>query len=260
MKCGLRKMIKFVILLILLTSIACSSHKFASNMAMDERFEVAMKLLEKGDYLGAKTQFTILVLNYPGTQIADKAQFYLAESHFGLKEYIIAASEYEKLGRNYPQSDLVDDAQYKIGLSYYKLSPGYALDQNYTIQAVKEFQTFLEEFPTSDIRPKVEELLTTSRNKLAKKEFKAANLYRKMGHYNAAIIYFNEFLKVYYDTDFAEEALFRKGESLNKVENWEEAQKTFEEFVKKYPDSKYIPLAYDSLNLLKSKIPTNGGK
>ncbi len=260
MKCGFARVVKYLIILILLTSVACSSHKFASNMAMDERFEEAMKLLEKGEYLGAKTQFTILVLNYPGTKIADKAQFYLAESHFGLKEYIIAAAEYAKLGRNYPQSNFIDDAQYKIGLSYYNLSPGYALDQNYTRQAVKEFQQFLEEFPTSDIRPKVEELLTTSRNKLAKKEFKAGNQYRKLGNYRAAIIYYDEFLKVYYDTDFAEEALFRKGESLNKLENWEEAQKTFEEFVKKYPESKFITLVYNSLNLLKSKTPTNGRK
>ena len=66
-------MFKFLIILIFLTSIACSSSKFASNMAMDERFEVAMKLLEKGDYLRAKTYLT----EYGSIRINGKPDTYL---------------------------------------------------------------------------------------------------------------------------------------------------------------------------------------
>ena len=258
MKFSFRNLLKLIIAIVLLMGLACSSSKFASNMPMEDRFKAAMELLEKGDFLRAKNQFTILVLNYPGTHIADKAQFYLAESYFGLKEYILAAAEYQKLVRNYPQSEFVDDSQYKVGLSYYELSPGYALDQNYTQIAVVEFQRFLEEFPTSDLRPKVEEMMSTARYKLAKKEFKSASLYNKSGNYRAAFIYYDEFLKTYYDTDFAEEALFRKGECQFKIEKWEDAIATFEEFAKKYPESRFIQMSYENLDVLRNKIATNG--
>jgi outer membrane protein assembly factor BamD len=210
-------------------------------MTPEERLKVAKKLLEKGDYYDAKTQFTILALNYPGTPIADEAQYYLAESHFGLKEYILAAAEYEKLVRNYPQSEFVDDAEYKVALCYYKLSPHYALDQKYTRMAIEKFQQFLEDFPNSPLKSEAEKRLRELRNKLAKKEFKNAELYRKLQFYQSAIIYYDEVLNNYYDSPYAEEALFRKGESLLKLKKFSEAEKVFEIFLQKYPKSSFLP-------------------
>ncbi len=230
----------FVLLLFLFTGLACSSSKIRPNMTPEERLEVAKKMLEKGDYLQAKTQFTILVLNYPGTPIADDAQYYLAEAHFGLKEYILAAAEYEKLVRNYPQSPFVDDAEYKMGLCYYELSPHYGLDQKYTIQAIQYFQRFLEDFPDSPYRKDAEKKLMELRTKLAKKEFKNAELYRKLGYYQSAVIYYDEVLNNYYDTPYAEKALFRKGESLYKLGKYQEADQVFSVFEQRYPESPYI--------------------
>ncbi len=245
-------------LLPFLLLIACSSNKFKANMSSDERFQLAKELLDKGDFLPAKTQFQILVLNYPGTQIADKSQFFLAESHFGLKEYILAAAEYEKMIRNYRQSELVDDAQYKVGMCYYELSPGFALDQQYTMQAIVEFQRFLEEYPGSELRPEVERRYAESRNKMAKKEFRNAILYRKMGYCYSAVIYFNEFLKNYYDTEYAEEAHYRKGECLIKLKNWEEAKEVLQEFLEKYPSSRFAKTALEQVDLAKKEHATNG--
>ena len=253
-----RKIVNLAFLFMLALLTGCSSSKFTANMSADERFNLAKELLDKGDCLPAKTQFQILVLNYPGTQIADKSQFYLAEAHYCIKEYILAAAEYEKMVRNYPQSEFADDAQYKVGMCYYELSPGYALDQQYTMQALIEFQRFLEEYPGSELRLEVERKLTESRYKLAKKEFRNAALYRKLGYCYSAIIYFDEFLKNYYDTEFAEEALFRKGECLIKLERWGEAQEVLEEFVQKYPSSRFIKMALEQVNEAKKRHETNG--
>lgn len=238
----------------LLAIAGCSSNKLNPNLGPDERLKIAKALLDKGDYLRAKSQFTILTMNYPGTKIADKAQYYLGESHFGSKEYILAASEFEKLIRNYPNSEFVDDAQYKLGMCYYELSPNYQLDQKYTLNAIVEFQKFLEEYPTSDLRDEVEKKLSECRDKLARKEFGNAEIYRKMAYFNAAVIYYDLVLSNYYDTPYAEKALYNKGICLEKVEKWEEAEKVFELFMAKYPKSHYVSSVKSELRSLQDKI------
>ena len=242
----------------LLTALACSSSKIKPNMTPEERLEVAKKMLEKGDYLRAKTQFTILVLNYPGTPIADDAQYYLAEAHFGLKEYILAAAEYEKLVRNYPQSPFVDDAEYKMGLCYYELSPHYGLDQKYTVQAIQYFQRFLEDFPNSEYRKDAEKKLMELRTKLAKKEFKNAELYRKLGYYESAVIYYDGVLNNYYDTPYAEKALYRKGECLFKMKKYQEADQVFSVFEERYPQSSLLPDVKHYREKIKKHIQASG--
>lgn len=258
MKLVLSRKDQVVLALVWMLVIGCSSNKMNPNMTPEERFDVAMKYLKKGDYFRARTQFQILVFNYPGTRIADKAQFYLAESHYGAKEYILAAAEYEKMIRNYPNSKLVDDAQYKLGMCYYKLSPHYQLDQKYTYSAINEFQRFLEEYPTSELKEDVEKKLAECRMKLAHKEFAAGEQYRKMGYDKAAVIYYDLVLQEYYDSPYAEEAMFRKGVSLMKLEKWEEAEKVFQVFLAKYPKSRFVEATKDNLKQLQKKLSDQG--
>jgi len=96
--------------------------------------------------------------------------------------------------------------------------------------------------------------LSASRMKLAKKEYKSADLYRKMAEYQAAVVYFDGVLNNYYDTPFAEEALFRKGECLMKLKQWQEALKVFEVFLEKYPQSRLTEATRAHLKLVKGKM------
>ena len=137
-----------------LLTFSCSRSKIKPNATLEERMEEGMRLFEKGNYYDAKTQFRIVTLSHSGSLIADKAQFHYAECHFNMKEYILSGSEYERLIKVYPNSEYVDDAKYKLGLSYFKLSPKYALDQEYTLLGIVHFQEFLEDYqysPISDI-------------------------------------------------------------------------------------------------------------
>ena len=109
---------KLTLLLILILSFlslnSCGSRKPKGILSSEKRYLYAMELFNDDDYLDAKTEFRIIVLNFPGHAIVDKAQYHLAECHFQLKEYILAIAEYEKLLRMYPNSDLADDAQYQV--------------------------------------------------------------------------------------------------------------------------------------------------
>lgn len=225
-----------------------------NTLTPEEQLAHAKRIFEKKDYLKAKTQLTIIVLNNPGSQIIEEAQFYLGETYFYLKEYFQAIAEYEKLIRSLPSSVFVDDARYKIGMCYYKLAPGYSLDQEYRYKALTQFQLFLEEYPTSDLRSEVERRLSECREVLAKKEFKTGELYRRMGYYRAAIISFDIVLENYYETKYTPNALFLKGECYKKLEEWKESEQVYQAFLIRYPKNSLSIKVKDRLKEVRKKL------
>jgi outer membrane protein assembly factor BamD len=233
----------------------CSKKTVNMNeLTPEAQFETAKRYFDRKDYYKAKMQFTVVVLNNPGHRIIEQAQFYLAESHFYLKEYIQAIAEYEKLIRSMPQSPYVDDARYKVGLSYFKLSPGYALDQEYTQKAITQFQLFLEEFPNSDVRGEVEKKLKEARDKLAKKEYKTGELYRKMGYWEASALSYQVVISDYYDTKFAEDAYYWKAECHAKLMDWNQAVEDYTALISKFPNSVWVESAKNKILAIQEKI------
>ncbi len=227
--------LSFLFLGLLLSS--CGSSDVTVNLSAEERFELGKKKFEQGDYLEAIADFDIIRLQYPGSGVADDAQYYLGECRFKREEFLLAAEEYQAVKRNMPSSPFVPLAQYKTALSYYSLSPKSALDQKYIDKAIDEFQVFLEYYPThelaADAAAKIKELDT----RLAKRLYDTGVLYMTMGYYKAAGIYFNSVIEKYHDTEFAEPALFSKAQTLTIRKHYDEAKKDIERFFEKYPNS-----------------------
>ena len=243
-----------LIALVAFSGMNCSNRKLRKGLPAEERLALAKKMFEKGRYLDAKTEFQVLVVSGAGTAIADEAQFYLAECYYHLKDYVTAVAEYERLIRMFPNSPWVDDAQYKIGMSYFKLSPNPGLDQEFTKKALQAFQVFLEDYPDSELRPEVEERMRQCREKLAEKEFRAGVLYRKMGYHKSALIYFDSVLEEYYDTSWAEKALYWKAKELEKLGEPDKALETYQVFVRRYPQSRRLEEVREAIHRLRQEL------
>lgn len=241
-----------LVLLIIIVVATCSRQKIRPNISIEERMKVAEKLFNDGDYFEARTQFRIVILNSPGGSLSDKAQFYYAECHFRLKEYILAIAEYEKLIRMYANSEYVDDAQFQIGLSYFRLSPKAALDQTYTEKAIEEFQKFLEDFPQSELAPRAKEYMRKCREKLALKNYKNGESYRKRALYRAALIYYDYVLDNYYDTKYAELSLWQKAECYRLLGEIDHSLKFYKLYMEKYPQGSKSSRAKEFLSILKT--------
>ncbi len=237
------------------TAVSCGPKKIRANLPLAERMQLADDYFAKKRYQDAKDQYRIITLSYSGSRMADKAQFYLAECHFFTKEYILSASECERLIKMYPNSEYVDDAKYKLGCSYYKLSPKYSLDQEYTHKAIREFQEFLEEFRTSTLAPQVEMQLQECRNKLAHKAYSAAEMYYKLKYWDAAVIYFNLVLDQYYDSAFGAKAQFYLADSYRNLHKWDEAAVEFQRFVQKFPNHELAVKANAHLKAIQALPP-----
>jgi outer membrane protein assembly factor BamD len=244
-----------IILLISAVLYSCSSAS-KSNINTDDperALAIAMKSYNEGDYLQSIEDFSLIKLKFSGTTVADKAQYYLAMSHYKREEYILAAYEFEMYIKNYPSGPEVINAAYNLAMCYYGLSPVYNLDQTYTKLAISQFQLFLELFPDNQYTSQAESRIKELRTKLALKAFASGNLYMDMDDYRAAIVYYDYVLNDYFDTEYADDAALGKIQALIKRKKYAEAAEEVTKFETKFKDSPLL----GRVRSLKSEIASN---
>ena len=117
------------------------------------------------------------------------------------------------------------------------LSPHIQRDQGYTVQAFNACDNVVQDFGSSQVSVEAQELRDRMREKLARKTFVAGEFYFRRKIYDSGIIYFNDVLTDYPDTDAAAQALLRLFQSYTEV-GWErEAEDARERLLREYPDS-----------------------
>ena len=231
------KIISAAIILTMTFLAACHTSKELENLSAEDRFELAKKKFDDGNYLEAIEEFRVITLQFPGNTVADSAQFYLAESYFHRDQFILAAAEYETLIRSMSTSKLVPTTRYQIGMCYYSLSPSSDLDQKYTLKALDALQSFIEYHPTNPLVPQAEEKIRELNTKRAKKEYDSGVIYMRMEYYKSAERQFDFVLEKYHDTEYADRAQIGKIEALVARKRWLEAKKEVDKFHDKYPSS-----------------------
>lgn len=222
---------------IALVVMSCSSSKEVESLSVEERFAQAMHKFKDGDYLDAIEDFKVVTVQFPGSTVADDAQFNIAECRYLRGEYILAGAEYDLLVRTMPSSPLVPRARYMKAMSGYNLSPKSELDQKYTREAIDDFQTFIEYSPADtmakDAATKISELI----NKLAKKELENGTLYYRLEYYKAAIAYFDNVMERFHDSEYADDALLGKILAMRDRRDYSGALDAIRLFLEKYPAS-----------------------
>jgi len=242
---------------LLLFIVGCASTIDTANMTSEQRFKYAMDFYNDEEYDKAIQEFDAVMLQFPGNEIIDDAQFYLAKSRLARTEYILAASEFSRLIRNMPASSFVPEAQYNLAECYYKLSPPYPLDQRYTKKGIEEYQAYIDFFPTDPKVPEAEAKIKELNDKLAHKAYNAAVIYEKMDYDKAAVAYYDNVEAIYHDTQYAPMASFKKINVLTGLKKNEAALKEIESFLIKYPqDENYLKVEELKTKLEKSAPET----
>jgi len=89
----------------------------AEKAAYDQAFQ-ALKELR---YADAAQSFQSFLDQYPNSEYADNAQYWLGESYYVTRNYDIALKAFQDLMDNYPDSTKVPDALLKVGYTHYEL-------------------------------------------------------------------------------------------------------------------------------------------
>jgi outer membrane protein assembly factor BamD len=233
--------ILFAVSLVLLCGLGCLKNRSASEpIGPEEAWHKAKALFERERYSKAQQVLRDIVLNYSGSAIIDSAQFYLARTYFEMgNDYLAAADEFHKMQEQFSSSALGGAAQFWEARSYFEQAPSYQLDQSYTTKALQGFQRFLEEHPGDALADSGYHYLALCRDKLAHKEYAAANLYFDLGEYASSILYADVVLSNYYDTIWAGPAQFTKGRGYYELKDWTRARQELQSYLDKYPQGKY---------------------
>lgn len=229
-----------LILICLLQSCGSSGGSDIKTDDPEKAYLIAKSRYDKKDFFDAIEDFNFIKLKFSGSNIIDKAVYYLGMSYFKSEEYILAVYEFETVIKSYPTSPVAEDSRYMLASCYYKLSPKYNLDQTYTIYAIGEFQNFIELYPSSKYKSEVENKIRKLKNKLAYKMLKNAEMYFNLGNYKSSIVYYDNILADYFDSDYADDALYGKIQALMIKKKFDEARIEIERFEKKFSTSEYL--------------------
>lgn len=86
-----------------------------------DNYQAAFELLKDGRYEDAATAFKQFLVTYPNSELADNAQYWLAESFYVTQKFSQALPAFEAVVSQYPRSGKVPDALLKIGYCNYEL-------------------------------------------------------------------------------------------------------------------------------------------
>ncbi|HIG17188.1 MAG TPA: outer membrane protein assembly factor BamD [Candidatus Handelsmanbacteria bacterium] len=185
------------IYLAILVVAGCASKGPPELKGADYYFDEGGRDFKRHRYVEAVESFQRIVTNFPGHSRVAEAQYYLAESYFGMDEFVNAAFEYERLVDTYPSSEWRDDAQYMIGESYFEQSHRAELDQTETYEALSAFRRFIEDNAGSPLIADARARIAEGRARLAKKQYLAGRLYHRQGHLEAARMAYEQLLMAY---------------------------------------------------------------
>lgn len=153
------------------------------------RYEAAKALYMEGHYRQASELFGILLAPLKGTQYGEESLFMLAESNMRAKDYESAAMFFKKYYQVYPKGRYMEMAHYNSGYALYKQTADVRLDQTSTIEAINEFQSFLDYCPDTDLKEQAQHVIYELQDKLVMKEYLSAKLYYDLGTYTINCIY-----------------------------------------------------------------------
>jgi len=86
-----------------------------------DNYQAAFELLKEQNYGPAASAFEQFLATFPDSELADNAQYWLAEAHYVTQQFDLALSEFEVVIESFPESRKVPDALLKIGYCNYEL-------------------------------------------------------------------------------------------------------------------------------------------
>jgi tol-pal system protein YbgF len=86
-----------------------------------DNYQAAFELLKEQRYDDAAMAFEQFLESYPDSQLADNAQYWLAESYYVTDQFEEALNEFDVVIEQYPRSRKVPDALLKAGYANYEL-------------------------------------------------------------------------------------------------------------------------------------------
>lgn len=187
---GNSRLIFLPLLLVLTMLSACSEYSAVlKSNDYEYRYEAAKALYADGHYRQAAELFSMLLAPLKGTSYGEESLYMLAESNLRAKDYESAAMFFKKYYQVYPKGHYMEMARFNSGYSLYKQVADIRLDQTNTMEAIREYQDFLDYCPNTGLKEQTHAVIYELQDRLVEKEYLSAKLYYDLGTYTLNSIY-----------------------------------------------------------------------
>lgn len=246
---------RFSIFGLVLFVAACSGGEQLRFETPEAAYSRGLALYEEEEYPDAIRAFQSVFEFGRGHEWGDDTQLYLARAHYGNREFYLASSEYTRFIELYQGEARVPEAEFERALCHYSLSPGFALDQTETEQAITFFRLFITRYPAHARAESAANYIEELRNKLGEKRYREGQNYVRLEYFEAAALTFEQVLGKYSDTRWVEPALVEAMRAYirfsdlsidaRKKERLDKAVGIYTQFIQLFPNSDQLREAED---------------
>ena len=227
-------------------------------------FDQGTEALNAKKWLTAREFFKQITETYTQSPYRPDAKLGIGDTYLGegsAEALVLAINEFKEFLSYYPTHARADYAQYKSGMAHFRQMRGPQRDQTETRETIKEFQAFVERYPTSKLMPEVQAKLREARDRLSESDYLVGYFYFRQRWYPGAIDRFKELLTQDPAYTGRDAVYFYLAESLTKTKREAEALPYLEKLVEEFERSEYLVEAQKRIGELKAQaqIKSSGG-
>jgi outer membrane protein assembly factor BamD len=215
----------------------------------EDDFASAKREYDEGHYYDAVQKLEAFIAEHPGSVLVDQAIFTLGQSYEAQKDWVMAATQYERLVRDFPESRSTCDADFFLGRCYWRQSRRAPYDQSETRRALDQLHRFEARCPEHSAIGAADSLIRLAEDRLAEKEYRAAELYRRRKERESAIVYCDLVVDEFPNTRWACPARLMRADLLLYQSRVEDARADMEWITAHCPD-----LPKDEIDQVKRRL------
>ena len=261
-----RYAVVWVVLAALLSAPACRRKKYENPITKDTQqpdkllFDKAIGDIERGRYEIARLTLNTLMNTYVDSEYMAKAKLAIADTWYregGSHGLAQAEAEYKDFILFYPTLEEAAEAQQKVCRIHYKQMEKPDRDTLHALRAEEECRQLLVQFPNSQYRTEVEQLLRNIQEVVGQHEFVVGDMYHKKGSYAAAANRLQNLTDHYPLFSQADEALWKLGDAYSRMgpRFRDRAGEAYARIAREYPLSSLAEDARRKLKTMELPIP-----
>ena len=253
------KQVYFVLIMLALMPIACSKKNKESlddrvrsgKITIDGAFERASYFAGQKKYIDARKWYRLIETNAPDSPLFSQAKLGIADSYFfdRTSTTIEASVEYKSFLTHFPNSPLADYCQYQYAMCFYTEIENANRDQTSTWTAYNEFKKVIDMFSGSPYAKKAKAKMDLCLLRIAQHEFEVGHYYyrRGKGFEVSAEARFKSLIDEYEGFFDPEKTYFYLGETLWRLQKFDEAIRYYQYLDRNHKDGDYSPFVNDKI-------------
>ncbi len=245
----------FFLVFIFLSQISCTKEEKVTvlenkdlNSQMIELYNQGYEAFLDQDTLFAAKKFNEAELIFPQSDWAPIAALMTAYVYYADDYYSDAIYHLERYLKVYPKHKDIDYGHYLLGMCFYENIIDEARDLGPLLNAKKEFEFLIINFPNTEFAIDAEFKLGLIEDRLAGKEMYIGRHYEKSQKWVAAIKRFKNILENYETSVYIEEAIYRLAEIHYIIGLEDEAKKYAALLGYNYGSSNWYKASYKIFN------------